>query len=67
MASYGKWVLYAADGKYLIGNFDGKEFHPDGDKQQVWFGNFYAAQSFILRAAEIDAGIGLLWVGWNLG
>jgi fructan beta-fructosidase len=45
-ASIEKWVLYAADGKYLIGNFDGKEFHPDGEKQQVWFGNFYAAQTF---------------------
>lgn len=41
-----KWVLYGADGKYLIGDFDGKEFHPNGPKQQVWHGNFYAAQTF---------------------
>lgn len=41
-----KWVLYGADGKYLIGDFDGKQFHPEGPKQQVWHGNFYAAQTF---------------------
>jgi len=42
-----KWVLYAADGKYLIGDFDGREFKPDfKEKKQLWFGNFYAAQTF---------------------
>jgi fructan beta-fructosidase len=43
----GKWVLYGADGKYLLGTFDGKEFKPDSkEKKQLWYGNFYAAQSF---------------------
>jgi fructan beta-fructosidase len=42
-----KWVLYAADGKYLVGDFDGKEFKPDfKQKKQLWHGNFYAAQTF---------------------
>lgn len=42
-----KWVLYGADGKYLVGNFDGKEFQPEFDKPQpLWYGNFYAAQSY---------------------
>lgn len=41
-----KWVLYGADGKSLIGDFDGKTFTKQGDKQQVWFGNFYAAQTY---------------------
>jgi fructan beta-fructosidase len=42
-----KWVLYAADGKYLTGDFDGKEFKPDSkEKKQLWYGRFYAAQSF---------------------
>ncbi|MBY0461218.1 MAG: DUF4980 domain-containing protein, partial [Gemmataceae bacterium] len=41
------WVLYAADGKYLVGDFDGKEFKPAfKDKKQLWYGNFYAAQTF---------------------
>ncbi|MFO0801505.1 MAG: glycoside hydrolase family 32 protein [Gemmataceae bacterium] len=43
----GKWVLYGADGKYLLGTFDGKEFKPDfKEKKQLWHGNFYAAQTF---------------------
>jgi fructan beta-fructosidase len=42
-----KWVLYAADGKYLTGDFDGKVFKPDSrEKKQLWHGNFYAAQTF---------------------
>jgi fructan beta-fructosidase len=41
-----KWVLYAADGKYLLGAFDGKKFTPESGKHQVWYGNFYAAQTF---------------------
>jgi fructan beta-fructosidase len=43
----GKWVLYAADGKYVVGEFDGKTFKPDfKEKKQLWYGSFYAAQSF---------------------
>ena len=47
-AKYGtKWVLDAADGKYLTGDFDGKEFKPDSKvKKQLWYGRFYAAQTF---------------------
>jgi fructan beta-fructosidase len=42
-----KWVLYAADGKYVTGDFDGRVFKPDSkEKKQLWHGNFYAAQTF---------------------
>lgn len=41
-----KWVLYAADGKYVLGTFDGKTFTKESGKHQLWFGNFYAAQTF---------------------
>jgi fructan beta-fructosidase len=41
-----KWVLYAADGKYLLGKFDGKSFTPESGKHQLWHGNFYASQTF---------------------
>jgi fructan beta-fructosidase len=42
-----RWVLYAADGQYMLGEFDGKTFRPDGpEKQRLWYGNFYAAQTF---------------------
>ncbi|HVK12516.1 MAG TPA: GH32 C-terminal domain-containing protein [Gemmataceae bacterium] len=41
-----KWVLYAADGKYILGKFDGKTFTKESGKHQLWYGNFYAAQSY---------------------
>ncbi len=42
-----KWVLYSGDAKYMVGAFDGKTFTPDQPaKQQLWYGNFYAAQTY---------------------
>ncbi|MGE5193280.1 MAG: glycoside hydrolase family 32 protein, partial [Deltaproteobacteria bacterium] len=41
-----RWVLSAADGKYVLGQFDGREFHPETEKLQLWHGNFYAAQTY---------------------
>ncbi len=45
--SISRWVLYAADGEYILGQFDGKAFVPDSPKKQrLWYGNFYAAQTY---------------------
>lgn len=43
-----RWVLYAADGAYAIGSFDGKAFTPDQQaKRRFNWGNcFYASQTF---------------------
>jgi len=42
-----KWVLYAADGAYRVGQFDGKTFTPETDKIQFHYGDcFYASQTF---------------------
>lgn len=40
-----KWILYAADGEYVIGEFNGREFKPETKKQRLWYGNFYASQT----------------------
>ena len=71
-----KWVLHAADGKYLVGDFDGKEFKPDHkDKKQLWYGRFYAAQSFDGTPTKKVPGGGLnrqnpprrVQIGWGQG
>ena len=58
-----KWVLYSGDARYLLGNFDGKAFTPDApEKQQLWYGNFYAAQTYS------DAPDGRrIQIGWGNG
>lgn len=40
------WVLFGADGRYALGQFDGKQFKPESGKHQLWYGNFYAAQTY---------------------
>lgn len=45
-AKKSKWVLYAADGRYVLGAFDGKQFTPEPGRHRLWHGQFYAAQTF---------------------
>lgn len=63
-----RWVLYAADGKYLLGDFDGKEFKPDfKEKKQLWYGKFYAAQSFDNAPAGKGGQPRRTQIGWANG
>ncbi len=42
-----RWVTFAADAKYTIGDFDGRRFKPDHEgKHQVHYGAYYASQTF---------------------
>ncbi|MBN2473637.1 MAG: glycoside hydrolase family 32 protein [Pirellulales bacterium] len=42
-----RWVIYAADARYALGHFDGKEFTPEHEgKYQVHWGPYYASQCF---------------------
>jgi len=40
------WVLSAADGEYVLGQFDGRRFRPETGKLRNRFGDYYAAQTF---------------------
>ena len=45
--SESKWVVFAADGEYVVGSFDGRVFRPGHEgKHRLWYGNFYASQLY---------------------
>ncbi|MCX5637104.1 MAG: hypothetical protein NTX52_05350, partial [Planctomycetota bacterium] len=58
-----KWVFWGANGKYLIGDFDGAEFTAETEPLQTEWGNgAYAGQTWS------DAPDGRrLWIGWMTG
>lgn len=42
-----RWIFYGANGRYLIGDFDGKRFTPESGPHQLQHGNcWYASQTF---------------------
>lgn len=43
-----RWVLFGADGDYMLGSFDGRTFHAEGGpkRKSVWGGSYYAAQTY---------------------
>ena len=41
-----RWVFWAANGRYLLGTFDGCRFTPLSQPLESRVGNFYAAQTF---------------------
>jgi sucrose-6-phosphate hydrolase SacC (GH32 family) len=58
-----KWVFTAANGKYLVGNFDGKKFTPESGPQQVEFGaQSYAVQTYSGIPARDGRVIQLAWM-----
>jgi fructan beta-fructosidase len=41
-----RWVLWGANGKYLVGKFDGEKFSQEGGVRRHYFGAAYAGQSY---------------------
>jgi len=42
-----RWIVFAADGQYVLGSFDGRVFSPEHEgKHSLWYGNFYASQVY---------------------
>ncbi len=57
-----RWILYAADGDYRIGSFDGKTFTPESDKIKFNHGNcFYASQTYNNIPPEDGRRIQIAW------
>ena len=65
-----KWVLHDADGKYLVGQFNGKEFLPEQNEPlRMDVGpDFYAAQTFFRPSLPDGKVIQIAWNDhWNGG
>lgn len=57
-----RWVLYAADGDYLIGSFDGRVFTPESGKHRFSHGNcFYASQTYSNVPPEDGRRVQIAW------
>jgi fructan beta-fructosidase len=57
-----KWVVYAADGEYAIGSFDGKTFTKESGKHRFNYGNcFYASQTYSDIPPEDGRRIQIAW------
>ncbi|MHC4624766.1 MAG: glycoside hydrolase family 32 protein, partial [Planctomycetota bacterium] len=41
-----RWVFWGADGRYLLGGFDGQKFTPESGPHESRVGNHYAAQTY---------------------
>ena len=60
--SQSRWVLYGADGDYMLGGFDGRTFTPDGPKIRFQYGNcFYASQTYNNIPASDGRRIQIAW------
>lgn len=58
-----KWVFTSANGKYLVGDFDGKSFSFSGLPLQVDFGaNYYAVQTFSGMPPKDGRRIQIAWM-----
>ena len=57
-----KWVVYAADGAYAVGAFDGKSFAAESGKHRYNWGTcFYASQTFNNLPAEDGRRVQIAW------
>ncbi len=57
-----RWVVYAADGDYSIGFFDGKVFRRESGKHRFSYGNcFYASQTYNNIPPEDGRRIQIAW------
>ncbi len=41
-----RWLVWGANGKYMLGSFDGKEFKAESGPHRHYFGSAYAGQSY---------------------
>jgi sucrose-6-phosphate hydrolase SacC (GH32 family) len=57
-----RWVFWGANGRYLLGTFDGRKFTPEGSPFASSVGNFYAAQTWSDIAESDGRRIQIAWM-----
>lgn len=58
-----KWVIVDGDGSYLVGDFDGEHFSPDGEKLRCELGpHFYATRTWNNLPPEDGRRIQMAWM-----
>ena len=58
-----KWIFTGANGHYLVGDFDGQRFAPEGAPQRAdWGRNFYAVQTWNDLPASDGRRIQIAWM-----
>lgn len=58
-----KWIFWTANGVYLVGEFDGKDFKPEGEPQRFEHGaNCFAAQTYSDIPAKDGRRIQIAWM-----
>lgn len=58
-----KWIFWTANGVYLVGEFDGRDFKPEGEPQRFEHGgNSFAAQTYSDVPAKDGRRIQIAWM-----
>ncbi|MEQ9443703.1 MAG: glycoside hydrolase family 32 protein [Cyclobacteriaceae bacterium] len=60
-----KWVMYGADGKYLVGDFDGKKFIMEQNAKNYDYGRAFYASQLYNNIPESDGRH--IQIGWGRG
>ncbi|MCS7145729.1 MAG: glycoside hydrolase family 32 protein [Nitrososphaerota archaeon] len=57
-----KWVFWVADGRYVLGSFDGERFIPESEPKRLYWGHSYAGQTWSDVPAEDGRRIQITWM-----
>ncbi|MEM3716073.1 MAG: zinc-binding dehydrogenase [Candidatus Bathyarchaeia archaeon] len=57
-----KWVFWVADGRYVLGSFNGERFKQEAETRRLYWGDSYAAQTWNNIPPEDGRRIQMAWL-----
>lgn len=57
-----KWIFWVADGRYILGSFDGRKFEQEAAPRRLYWGDSYAAQTWSDMPTEDGRRIQIAWL-----